>query len=169
MNGAPNVEVVPLRWCVDAMYRATERVRGTGWNDPIGAYAFVAETLFWVDIVDKQLRENCQSRYEAALVDQPEDVARMMAGMLFVRNRITHEVDLITYLVATAKEPDCFAANLTWQPLPPRPGEKHDELHCEYEAVIAGRDVVDTLLVVTVFLGEVLNEMWKEYGTGPTT
>jgi hypothetical protein len=38
----PGLEVVPLGWCIEAMDRAFERVRSTGWNDPVGAYAAVA-------------------------------------------------------------------------------------------------------------------------------
>ncbi|MFI5036671.1 MAG: hypothetical protein ACHQFZ_10760 [Acidimicrobiales bacterium] len=169
MDNIPGVEVVPLGWCVDAMCRALERVRDTGWNDPLGAYASVAETLFWIDVVDEQLKRKHRPHYEATLADQPEDVARMLKGLLFARNRITHEVDEVAYLLATAKGPDGFAANWTWQPLPPRPDERQGALHSDYEAVIAGRDVVDTLLIVTVFLGQARNRMWQSYGNDQTT
>ena len=39
------------------MQRAFEQVRSIGWNDVIGQYAAVAETLFWIDIVEAQLRK----------------------------------------------------------------------------------------------------------------
>jgi hypothetical protein len=57
------LEIVPLNWCINAMQRALERVRSIGWNDVIGQYAAVAETLFWIDIVEAQLRK----RYPPAL------------------------------------------------------------------------------------------------------
>jgi len=44
----------------------------------------------------------------------------MLNGLLLARNRITHEVDQVGYLLATAKGLDGFAANWTWQYLPPR-------------------------------------------------
>ena len=169
MDDVPGVEVVPLGWCIEAMYRSFERSRNTGWDDPVGAYAAVAETLFWIDVVDNYLRKNHHTHYEATLADQPEDIARMLAGLLFARNRITHEVDQVGYLLAAAKGPAGFAANWTWQSLPPRPRERQQTLHRDYEAVIAGRDVVGTLLVVTVFLGQVRNRMWQNYRKDPTS
>jgi len=164
VDNIPGVEVVPLGWCVDAMYRAFERVRETGSNDPIGAYASVAETLFWINVVREQLEGKYRSHYEATLAEQTEDVAQMMSGLIFARNRITHEVDQVGYLLATAKGPDGFAANWTWQFLLPRPGDKQGDRRGDYEAVIAGRDVIATLSIVTIFLGLARNRMWQNYG-----
>jgi len=65
VDNIPGAEVVPLGWCVEAKYRAFERVRETGWDDPVGAYASVAETLFWVDVVDEQLKCKYRSHYES--------------------------------------------------------------------------------------------------------
>ncbi len=165
MDNVPGVEVVPLGWCVDAMYRAFERVREAGWNDPICAFASVAETLFWIDVVDEQLKCKYRSHYEATLAEQAEDVARMLNGLLFARNRITHEVDQVGYLLATAKRPDGFAANWTWQSLPPRPGDRQADRHRDCETVIAGRDVAAPLSTVTMFLGQARNRMWQHYGS----
>lgn len=165
MDSIPGLEVVPLGWCVEAMDRSFERVRSTGWNDPVGAYAAIAETLFWIDIVDDQLRTKYPNHYAATLGEQREDVASMLGGLRFARNRITHEVDEIGYVVATAKGPDGFAAVWRWRSLPPRPGERQAILHRDYERAIAGRYVVKTLLTVTVFLGAARNRMWQNYGT----
>ncbi len=145
------------------MNRAVVRVQETGWNDPIGAYASVAETLYWIDVVDEQLRCKYKSHYEETLAEKTEGVARMMSGLLFARNRITHEVDQIGYLIATAKGPAGFAANWTWQSLPPRPGDRQGDRHGDYESAVAGRDVVVTLLAITVFLGQARNMMWQNY------
>ena len=146
------------------MYRAFERVRETGSNDPIGAYASVAETLFWTNVVREQLEYKYRSHYEATLAEQTEDVAQIMSGLIFARNRITHEVDQVSYLLATAKGPDSFAAHWTWQFLPPRPGDRQSDRHRDYETVIAGRDVVATLSIVTIFLGQARNRMLQNYG-----
>jgi hypothetical protein len=159
----PGLEVVPLGWCIEAMNRAFERVRSTGWNDPVGAYAAVAETLFWIDIVDEQHRKKYRQHYEATLAEQHDDVGRMVCGLLFARNRITHEVDEIGYIIGKTKRPDSFSATWMWQSLPPRPGEKQATLHRDYQETIAGRDVVETLLTVTVFLGAARNRMWQHY------
>jgi hypothetical protein len=163
MEDIPGVEIVPLNWCVEAMDRAFERVRVTGWNDPVGAYAAIAETLFWIDVVDEQLRHKHQPHYEATLADQREDIQVMLSGLIFARNRITHEVDEIGYVIAAAKQLDTFAATWTWQPLPPRPDGRQRARHQHYQETIAGRDVVETLLAVTLFLGITRNRMWQHY------
>ncbi len=110
------------------MLRAFERVRATGWNDVVGQYAAVSETLFWIDIVEAQLREKYSRYYEAALDDQPSDIRPVLNGLLWARNRITHEVDEIRYLMATATSADSFAAEWTWQSLPPRPAVRCQDL-----------------------------------------
>lgn len=155
---------MPLDWSVEAMYRALERFRSTGWDDPIGAYAAVAETLFWVDVVDEQLNLKHRPHYEMTLAEQPKDFAQMLKGLLFARNRITHEVDQVSYFLAKADGPAGFAAKWTWQSLAPRPGDKQRSLHRAYEAVIVGCDVTETLLAVTVFLGQVKSRMWQGFG-----
>lgn len=163
MSNISDTEVVPLDWCINAMYRALERAREKACNDPMGAYGSIAETLYWIDVVDTQLRSKYQSHYDMTLAVQTEDIARMLVGLHFARNRITHEVDQVGYLLATANGPDGFAANWTWQSLPPRPGHRQSDWHRDYEAVIAGRDVIATLLATTVFLGQARHRMWQNY------
>lgn len=163
-DSIPGLEVVPLGWCVEGMDRSFERVRSIGWNDPVGAYAAIAETLFWIDVVDEHLRTRYQLHYRSTLGEQREDLALMLGGLRFARNRITPEVDEVGYVFAMAKRPHGFDATWTWRSLPPRPGERQAELHRHYERVIAGGDVVETLLIVTVFLGTVRNRMWRNYG-----
>lgn len=163
MENTPGLEVVPLGWCIEGMYRACERFRSTGWNDPVGAYSAVAETLFWIDVVDEQLKTKYRPHYEATLAAQDDEVGSMLRGLLFARNRITHEVDEIGYIIAKAQRPDSFSAVWRWQSLPPRPGGRQAALHHDYQKAIAGRDVVKTLLTVTVFLGAARNRMWQHY------
>ena len=69
----------------------------------------------------------------------------MLAALCFARNRITHELDEVGYVFATAKRPDGCAAAWTRRSLPPRPGQRQAVLHGDYERAIAGRDVVKTL------------------------
>lgn len=161
MNQVAGLEIVPLNWCVNAMQRALERVRIIGWNDVIGQYAAVAETLFWIDIVEAQLRERYPHHYNAALDDQSSKVQPLLKGLLWARNRITHEVDEVQYLLATATSADSFAAAWTWQSIPPRPAGRYRDPdgHAAYESVLVGKDVVDTLLDVTVCLGQAMARM----------
>lgn len=160
------MEVVPLGWCIQSMQRAVERVRGTGWNDVIGQYAAVSETLFWIDIVEARLRTKYPQHYEAALNDRPSNLRPLLRGLLWARNRITHEVDEIHYFLAKAKSAHGFEAKWTWQSLPARPAGPYQDPdgHAAYESAVVGRDVVDTLLDVTVCLGQASTRMWMAYG-----
>lgn len=85
----------------------------------------------------------------------------MLNGLLWVRNRITHEVDEVSYLMATAKSSQGFAAEWTWQPLPPRPVGKYQrpDGHAAYQSTVAGKSVVSTLLDVTVCLGQAMSRI----------
>jgi hypothetical protein len=166
-SDVPGTEIVPLGWCVEAMQRAVERVRSIGWNDTVGEYAAVAETLYWIDVVEHQLSGNHQVHYEAALADQPGDAAMLLRGLSFARNRITHEVDQVGYVLARAKGSEGFDAHWTWQSLPPRPPGPHQQagLHADYDAALVGKDVVETLLAALTCLGQAMSRMVMSYGT----
>jgi hypothetical protein len=146
------------------MQRAVERVRSIGWNDVIGQYAAVSETLFWIDIVEDQLRMKYARHYNAALDNQRFDARSMLKGLRWARNRITHEVDEIHYLLATATSADGFAAEWKWQSLRGRPKGRDPEGHAAYQASLAGSNVVNTLLAVTTCLGQAASLSWMEYG-----
>jgi hypothetical protein len=77
----------------------------------------------------------------------------VLAGLRFARTRITHEVDEVRYVFATAKRPDGWAV-----------AQRQAVLHSDCERTMAGRDVAKTLLIVTVFLGAARNRMWQNYG-----
>ena len=156
---------MPLGWCIEAMQRSLERVRGIGWDDVVGQYAAVSETLFWIDIVETQLRVKYSRHYNDALDDQPHDLRPVVRGLLWVRNRITHEVDEIGYLLATPKSAESFAADWRWRSLPPRPkGRFADPAgQAAYESSLVGKDVVAVLLEVTVCLGQARGRAWMAY------
>ena len=166
VNQVAGLEIVPLNWFINAMQRALERVRSIGWNDVIGQYAAVAETLFWIDIVEAQLRKRYPEHYKVALDDQSSDVQPLLKGLLWARNRITHEVDEVIYLLATATSADSFAAEWMWQSMPPRPAGLHQDPagQAAYESAVVGKNVVDSLLDITVCLGQAMARMWMVYG-----
>ena len=162
-------EVVPLNWCVTAMQRAFERARSTGWDDVIGEYAAVAETLYWVHVLHTQLRQKHGRHYDAALDSQPADLRRMLDGLLWVRHRITHEVDQVWYLQGTATSSENFVAEWTWCSLPPRPEvppsrqQKDARGYTAYKSAVAGRDAVKVLLSVVNCLGQAAARMSTAY------
>jgi hypothetical protein len=158
---SPGLELAPLGWCVVAMQRAVERVRVIGWNDVVGQYAAVSETLFWVDIVEAQLRKRYRQHYDDALNAQCQDLRPAIRGLLWARNRIKHEVDQVGYLLASLKSPDDFTAAWTWRSLPPRPpGPREDRSgYAAYESAVAGRNVVEVLLEVIICLAQLHSRM----------
>jgi hypothetical protein len=162
----PGVEIVPLNSCVEAMDRAFERDRALGWNDPVGAYSATAETLFWIDVVDEQLRHNHRRHYEATLADERDDIRATLSGLLFARNRITHEVDEIGYVTAAVRRLDTFAASWTWQSLHP-PKRTANTTTRAIRKIHRRAYLVETLSEVTIFLGGTRNRIWQRYGQTP--
>jgi hypothetical protein len=153
-----------IDWSVEAMQRALERVRSIGWNDPRGAFTAMAETLFWICVVDDQLRTRHSAVYDAALAEDRASTERLLWGLRHVRDRITHAVDQIAYMVPTALSTSNFSAVWTWQSLPPWADIHNPDRYHPYQAALAGQNVVDTLLQATIFLGAAANTAWLSYG-----
>ena len=122
MNDVPGIEFVPLQWAVQAMNRALERVRAVGWNDPIGAFAAIGESLWWIGVVYDHLRNHFPMAYGAVLADDAENIEGLLMGLRFARNRITHGVDEVNYVAAKGTDPASFRARCTSRSLAPRLG-----------------------------------------------
>lgn len=165
MEGVPGTEIVPLMWSVQGMDRGSERVRSVGWNYPVGAFVAIGEMLWWIGVVDEQLRTNYPVIYEASLAEEPEPTRHLLSGLRYVRNRITHAVDWVSYAAATATNPSGFEAVWTWTSLPPRADGQHAAKHADYEAVVAGRSVSDTLMQASLVLGTIANRVRTSYST----
>ena len=130
----------------------------------------MAETLYWAHVLDIQLQKKHGQHYNAALDSQPDDVRRTLDGLLWVRHRITHEVDQVWYLQPTPTSSENFVADWTWCSLPPRPpvpprfqqpGVRPG--YAAYESVVAGRDVVKVLLGVVICLCQATANMSMAY------
>lgn len=157
-------EFVPLDWSVEAMQRALERARSFGWNDPRGAFAVMAETVFWICVVHDQLRTRYSPAYKAAIAEDRAANARLLHGLRHVRDRITHAVDQVAYIEATPLSASDFTAVWTWQPLPPWDDTHNPDRYDDYQAVLAGQNVVDTLLQADIFLAATASTAWRNYG-----
>jgi len=148
------LEVVPLQWSVQAMQRALERVRATGWDDPVGGFAAIGETLWWIGVAGDRLRTQYERSFFNALAEELEGTDRLLAGLRFARNRIGHGVDKVNYVAATATESLSFRATWTWKSMAERPSGNNQGF-AEYQSDVAGKDVVQTLLRASVFLAQV--------------
>jgi hypothetical protein len=166
VDDVPGLEVVPLQWAVQAMNRALERVRTVGWNDPVGAFAAIGETLWWVCVVHDHLRNRYKEDYETTLANTLDGVDGLLIGLRFARNRITHGVDEVNYAAATATDPASFRAQWTWKLLEPRESGNNVG-HSQYCGHLAGGDVVETLQRACLFLSTVNNRMWSNYRKTP--
>lgn len=159
MDDLPGLELVPLMWSVQAMQRALERVRSAGWNDPVGAFAAIGETLWWIGVIDEQMRTNYPAIYDASLANETSAMPQVLNGLRYIRNRITHAVDQVSYATATATNPRGFNAKWSWMPLPPRADGRQTAAHLEYEAVLASKSVSDTLIQAVIFLAASANRI----------
>src|ERR1035438_1964332 len=88
MEEIPGLEVVPLNWSITVMLRAFERVPGTGWEDPMGAFAAIGETLWWIGVVREGLDELYPGATSALAAREPQRIDELLAGLRFARNRI---------------------------------------------------------------------------------
>jgi hypothetical protein len=164
MEPVPGSEVVPLNWSVEAMQRGLERVRTIGWNDPVGAFAALGETLWWIAVVSDQLRARYPAPYAAALGQDGTATSELLTGLRFARNRITHVVDEVNFVAATATNPSGFEARWTWKSLPPRADGHAATGHAAYEHAVAGRTLTETLMPACLFLATFTNNMWMARG-----
>ncbi len=164
IHAAPGAEFVPLEWSQVAMLRALERARSTGWNDPQGVFAAVGETVWWICVLDEQLRApGYHLVYEAALAEEPPTTEPLLSGLRHVRDRMAHAVDEVNYLIATPTNAASFEATWTWRPLPPWRDTRHPQRYEAYQAALAGRDLRDTLPVATVFVAGTATRAYRSY------
>ena len=161
MTDVTGRELVPLNWAISAMSRAFERVRNTDWHDPIGAFAAIGETLWWIGVVRGGLDELYPDAVDSLAAEDERPMAELLDGLQFARNRIGHGVDEVRYVKASALDPSGFAARWTWERMERRP-QNSDRGYDAYQSVVAGGDVVESLLAVTVFLGQVASSKWHQ-------
>lgn len=147
-----------LDLAVEAMNAAADRLARVGGDDPDGAYVATGECLWWFGVVRQQLWDRYQSVYNAVLdehakgfVDIRENARMRVFGLWHVRDRMAHEVDIITYVEphdSITGDPRGYHTSWRWLHLPPptKNDSFTDKKYEAYEAVLAGQDVHDTLV-----------------------
>jgi len=161
--GVAAAPAVAIDWSVIAMTEAAGRLAVAGGWDLHRLAAAVAETVWWVTLVDATLVRYHPRDYERALADKSvrrRKTEETLEGLRYVRNQLGKSV-----------EPDEFvrpavggdgADGWAWRPLP-EPGlgtlatrARHWELsrYRAYQGRLAGRDIARTFTRCTEFLAQ---------------
>jgi hypothetical protein len=124
--GDPQADASALLWSVTAMSEATARLpHARTWNRA-RAYAVVGEAVWWVTLVDATLVRHHPEPYDNVMASQSpaqrQRIEATLAGLRFVRNRISGEADLAKFIGAAAPGEDPDNGRVTgwsWKTLPP--------------------------------------------------
>jgi len=162
--------VTPLDLAVDAMNAAADRVQQAEADDYARAYAATGEALFWFGVVRGELWTHHRRAYQAILDEQSggidyvlQNARQRILGLWHVRDRITHEVDVITYFhdgVPIEGDPRGYRTSWRWRLLPPPAGMSNSgkgensplAKYEAYKAVLVGQEVHDTFVRALSFL-----------------
>ena len=124
--GDPQADASALLWSITAMSEATARLPHAGTWDRARAYAVVGEAVWWVTLVDATLVRHHPEPYDNVMAGQSpaerQQIEETLAGLRFVRNRISGEAGLAKFIRAAAPGQDPGNGRVTgwtWKPLPP--------------------------------------------------
>ena len=123
--GDPAAGAAALLWSITAMSDAAERLpRVRAWDRP-RALAAIGEMVWWVTIVDATLVRHHQEAYDGVMVGLPPAQRRVtdgiLAGLRFVRNRMSDEADLAGFLTTGPPGPGAGRMGITgwaWKVVP---------------------------------------------------
>lgn len=158
--GVAAAPAVAIDWSVVAMTEAAERFSQGGMWEKSRVAAAVAETVWWVTLVDATLVRYHPRDYENALVSGPagrRKIEDTLAGLRYVRNQLGHGAEPDEFI-----SPDGAATSgWSWRPLPepalgartPRAREWELSRYRAYQARLAGRDVGRAFTRCAEFLG----------------
>ena len=140
-----------LDWSVEAMCQAADRVQRVPNGREREAFAAIGETLWWIGIVDENLRERKPEIYGShvtfTLGERP-----LLMGLRYARNRFTHGVDVLHYVEPDGilhGDPRGYRSIWKWRSLPAEhrdyvvgnPGRSARKQYKAYQAAVAGTDV----------------------------
>lgn len=160
--GVAAAPAVAIDWSVTAMTEAAGRLAtARTWDLPRLAAA-VAETVWWVTLVDATLVRYHPRDYEAALACagvRRGKTEQALEGLRYVRNQLGRSADPAEF-VASTSEGDHHA--WTWRPLPeppvheltPRGRQWELSRYQAYQARLAGHDIARTFARCAEFLGQ---------------
>jgi len=108
-------------WSVTAMSDATGRLSRVKAVDRARAFAVIGEAVWWITIVDATLVRHRHQAYDAVLAGQSsvqrQLIEEALAGLRFVRNRISGEADLAEFIDPGEPAGQTPITGWTWKPL----------------------------------------------------
>ena len=159
--GIAAAPAVAIDWSVTAMTEAAARLAAAQAWDPFRLAAAVAETVWWVTLVDATLVRYHPLDYATALAGkgaQRQQTEETLAGLRYVRNQLGKSADPAGF-VRLARENGSPAA-WTWNPLPApdlaaltqRARQWELSRYNAYQAHLAGHGIAATFTRFTEFL-----------------
>jgi hypothetical protein len=129
----------------------------------------LSKSVWWITTVNDTLRRNYKVEYDQApglMSPSPTDT---LDGLRSVRNRVGHDVDLVTFIEPVASRADPGDGRITawaWRSVPPpvqggggrnRPREQQraEQLHEAYERALPGQNVWQSFNIAAGFFGQV--------------
>jgi hypothetical protein len=162
--GVAAAPAVAIDWSVIAMTEAAGRLAAVGAWDLHRVAAAVAETVWWVTLVDATLVRYHPRDYERALASKDVRARKTegtLEGLRYVRNQLGKSVDPAEF-VRPADDDDDGTSGWAWRPLP-EPGleglaqrARQWELsrYHAYQGRLAERDIARTFTRCTEFLAQ---------------
>lgn len=148
-------DAAPLDLAVAAMCQAADRVARVSATEAAGAFAAIGEVLWWVSVVDDNVKTLNQSLYQRHLEYELGDRPLLLA-LRYARNRFTHQVDVLEYIQPDGvlhDDPRGYVTLWRWQSLQPEQWDKKGgrarrsrEGYEAYQRVLAGGDVHQSLV-----------------------
>jgi len=155
-----------LLWSIKAMDDATERVNRIPASDLAAGFAAIGESVWWITIVDDTLRRTYRAEYKQAFKLTFPDPKDTLEGLRSVRNRVGHEVDLVSFIEPVASRSDRGDGRITawaWRSVSP-PKRRDDRLHEAYERALAGQNIWQPFGLATGFFSQVARIFNGEIG-----
>jgi hypothetical protein len=151
------LQTTALDWSVQAMCTATDRVNKIQAANLDEAFAAIGEAVWWITVVDDNVRARYGKAYSRAAQATSPRPGDTMRGLRSARNRITHEVEIVSFIEAIGSRPDPSDGRISgwsWCSTPPPTRRTASDIagHRAYEAALAGKNIVYTFGLATGFL-----------------
>ena len=158
--GVAAAPAVAVDWSVTAMTEAAGRLPASAPDLPRLAAA-VAETVWWVTLVDATLVRYHPRRYQEALASRgaPQETEETLEGLRYVRNQLGRSADPAGFVRHPGEAGGPAAWEWAAQPEPghldacaPRARQWELSRYRAYQARLAGHGITATFALCTAFL-----------------
>lgn len=158
-----------LHWLEAAMNAAADRMIDVERSQPELAFAAIGETLWWVCILDDALRGRFGRAYTALSREDPY-TRDLLKALRHARNRFAHSFDVLEYVEPTEFTGGAWEGGyrILWRwaslpALPPGRGKSGEE---QYQAILAGTDVKQSLVRALTHLRTAVQVLGRRSSSG---